>query len=200
MNLWIMAWRKIVLCVIPLITLFSIIFIVYDSQNDESELGSVDKFKANNHENMSYSELSLIAVQHDYKSLLKNINNYSGKIIFVEGEVINLEREWIKLSDGTIVDGAKGQYIKDSSTQDLLGLCVDESNYFLTTSNCNEIMFLDVNGISTWLENDKLRGYVEVVSLQEVFYSNRVTGAGNTGSSGDYVPHIKQMKLQCSNC
>jgi hypothetical protein len=195
-----MAWRKIVLCVIPLITLFSIIFIVYDRQNDESELGSVDKFKANNHENMSYSELSLIAVQYDYKDLLKKFDNYSEKIIFVEGEVINLEREWIKLSDGTIVDGAKGQYLKDSSTQDLLGLCVDESNYFLTTSNCNEIMFLDVNGISTWLENDKLRGYVEVVSLQEVFYSNRVTGISNTGSSEDYVPHIKQMKLQCSNC
>jgi len=195
-----MGWRKVVLCVIPITILFLIIFIVSEDQNNESELRSVDKFKANNHENRSYSELSLIAVQHDYKSLLKNIDNYSGKIIFVEGEVVNLEREWIKLSDGTIVDGAKGQYIKDSSTQDLLGLCVDESNYFLSTSNCDEIMFLDVNGISTWLENDKLSGYVEIVSLEEVFYSNSVTGAGNTGSSGDYVPHIKQMKLRCSDC
>ena len=195
-----MGWRKVVLCAIPIIILFSIIFIVSEDQNDESELRSIDKFKTNNHENMSYSELSLIAVQHDYKSLLRNTDNYSGKIIFVEGEVINLEREWIKLSDGTIVDGAKGQYIKDSSTQDLLGLCVDESNYFLSTSSCDEIMFLDVNGISTWLENDKLSGYVEIVSLEEVFYSNSVTGAGNTGSSGDYVPHIKQMKLRCSNC
>ena len=195
-----MGWRKVVLCAIPIIILFSIIFIVSEDQNDESELRSVDKFKANNHENMSYSELSLIAVQHDYKNLLRNIDNYSGKIIFVEGEVINLEREWIKLSDGTIVDSAKGQYLKDSSTQNLLGICVDELNYFLTTSNCDEIMFLDVNGISTWLEKDKLSGYVEVVSLEEVFYNNRVTGAGNTGSSGDYVPHIKQMKLRCSNC
>ena len=173
---------------------------VSDGQNDKSEVKIIDELKTNNHENMSYSELSLIVVQHDYKSLLRNIDNYSEKIIFVNGEVINLEREWIKLSDGTIVDGAKGQYLKDSSTQDLLGLCVDESNYFLTTSNCDEIMFLDVNGNSTWLEKDKLSGYVEVISLEEVFYSNRVTGAGNTGSSGDYVPHIKQMKLQCSNC
>jgi len=195
-----MNWKKIVLCAIPIIILFSIIFIVSDGQKDKSELKGADKFKNNNHENMSYSELSLIAVQHDYKSLLKNFDNYSGKIIFVEGEVMNLEREWIKLSDGTIVDGAKGQYLKDSSTQDLLGLCVDESNYFLTTSNCDEIMFLDVNGISTWLEKDILSGYVEVISLEEVFYSNMVTGAGNTGSSEDYVPHIKQMKLQCSNC
>jgi len=195
-----MNWKKIVLCAIPIIILFSIIFIVSDGQKDKSELKGADKFKNNNHENMSYSELSLIAVQHDYKSLLKNFDNYSGKIIFVEGEVMNLEREWIKLSDGTIVDGAKGQYLKDSSTQDLLGLCVDESNYFLSTSNCDEIMFLDVNGISTWLENDKLSGYVKIVSLEEVFYSNSVTGAGNTGSSGDYVPHIKQMKLRCSNC
>ena len=195
-----MDWRKKVLCAIPIIILFLIIFIVSDGQNDKSELKSADKFKTNNHENMSYSELSIIAVQYDYKSLLKNFDDYSEKIIFVEGEVMNLEREWIKLSDGTIVDGAKGQYLKDSSTQDLLGLCVDESNYFLSTSNCDEIMFLDVNGISTWLENDKLSGYVEIVSLEEVFYSNSVTGAGSTGSSGDYVPHIKQMKLRCSNC
>ena len=195
-----MDWRKKVLCAIPIIILFLIIFIVSDGQNDKSELKSADKFKTNNHENMSYSELSIIAVQYDYKSLLKNFDDYSEKIIFVEGEVMNLEREWIKLSDGTIVDGAKGQYLKDNSTQDLLGLCVDESNYFLTTSNCDEIMFLDVNGISTWLEKDMLSGYVEVISLEEVFYSNMVTGSGNTGSSEDYVPHIKQMKLQCSNC
>jgi len=195
-----MGWRKVVLCAIPIIILFSIIFIVSDGQNNELELKGADKFKADNHENMSYSELSLISVQHDYKRLLKNFDNYSGKIIFVEGEVMNLQREWIKLSDGTIVDGAKGQYLKDSSTQDLLGLCVDESNYFLTTSNCDKIMFLDVNGISTWLEKDMLSGYVEVISLEEVFYSNRVTEAGNTGSSEDYVPHIKQMKLRCSNC
>ena len=170
-----------------------------DGQNDESELRSADKFKTNNHENMSYSELSLISVEHDYKSLLRNIDNYSGKIIFVEGEVINLQRDLIKLPDGTIVDGERGQYLKDNRNQYLLGLCVDESNYVLT-STCDVIMFLDVNGISTWLENDKLSGYVEVVSLEKVFYNNRVTGAGNTGSSGDYVPHIKQMKLRCSNC
>ena len=195
-----MSWRKIVLCVIPLIILFSIIFIVSDGQNDKSEIRVIDKFKTNNHENMSYSELSLIAVQYDHKSLLRNIDNYSGKIIFVEGEVVNLQRDFIKLSDGTIVDGAKGQYFKDNRNQHLVGLCVDESNYFLTTSNCDAIMFLDVNGISTWLEKDMLSGYVEVISLEEVFYSNRVTGAGNTGSSEDYVPHIKQMKLRCSNC
>jgi hypothetical protein len=61
-------------------------------------------------------------------------------------------------------------------------------------------MFLDVNGISTGIEKSKLSDYVEVVSLEEVFYNNRVTGVGDTGSSGDYVPHIKQIKLRCSNC
>ena len=195
-----MGRKKIILCVIPLTILFLIIFTLYDGQNDKLELREVDKFKAKNYENMSYSELSLIAVEYDYKSLLKNFDNYSGKIIFVEGEVINLQREWIKLSDGTIVDGSKGQYLKDKRNQNLLGLCVDESTYFLTTSTCDVIMFLDVNGIDTWLEKDKLSGYVEVVSLEEVFYSNVVTGADNTGSSEDYVPHIKQIKLRCSNC
>jgi len=193
-----MGWRKVVLFAIPIIILFSIIFIVSDGQNDKLELRDVDKFKVNNYENMSYSELSLIAVQYDYKSLLKNFDNYSGKIIFVEGEVINLQRDLIKLPDGTIVDGERGQYLKDNRNQYLLGLCVDESSYFLT-STCDVIMFLDVNGIDTWLEKDKISGYVEVVSLEEVYHSNMVT-AGNTGSSGDYVPHIKQMKLRCSNC
>ena len=193
-----MSWRKIVLFAIPIVILFSIIFIVSDGQNDKSEIIVIDEFKTNNHENMSYSELSLIAVQYDYKSLLKNFDNYSGKIIFVEGEVINLQRDLIKLPDGTIVDGERGQYLKDNRNQYLLVLCVDESSYVLT-STCDVIMFLDVNGISTWLENDKISGYVEVVSLEEVYHSNMVT-AGNTGSSGDYVPHIKQMKLRCSNC
>ena len=194
-----MSLKKIVLCAIPLTVLFLIIFIVSDGQNNKSEIRVIDEFKTNNHENMSYSELSLIAVQHDYKSLLRNIDNYSGKIIFVEGEVINLQRDLIKLPDGTIVDGERGQYLKDNRNQYLLGLCVDQSSYFLT-STCDVIMFLDVNGIGTWLEKDKLSGYVEVVSLEEVFYSNKVTDAGNTGSSGDHVPHIKQMKLRCSNC
>ena len=152
-----MSWRKIVLCVIPFIILFSIICIVSDGQNDKSEIRVIDEFKTNNHENTSYSELSLIAVQYDYKSLLKNFDNYSGKIIFVEGEVINLQRDLIKLSDGTIVDGERGQYLKDNRNPYLLGLCVDESSYFLT-STCDVIMFLDVNGIGTWLEKDKLSG------------------------------------------
>ena len=194
-----MSLKKIVLCAIPLTVLFLIIFIVSDGQNNKSEIRVIDEFKTNNHENMSYSELSLIAVQYDHKSLLRNIDNYSGKIIFVEGEVINLQRDLIKLPDGTIVDGERGQYLKDNRNQYLLGLCVDQSSYFLT-STCDVIMFLDVNGIGTWLEKDKLSGYVEVVSLEEVFYSNKVTDAGNTGSSGDHVPHIKQMKLRCSNC
>ena len=194
-----MGRKKIILCVIPLTILFLIIFTLYDGQNDKLELREVDKFKAKNYENMSYSELSLIAVEYDYKSLLKNFDDYTGKIIFVEGEVINLQRDLIKLSDGTIVGSERGQYLKDNRNEYLLGLCVDESSYFLT-STCDVIMFLDVNGIDTWLEKDKLSGYVEVVSLEEVFYTNMFTGAGNTGSSGDYVPHIKQIKLRCSNC
>ena len=194
-----MGRKKIILCVIPLTILFSIIFTLYDGQNDKLELRGVDKFKAKNYENMSYSELSLIAVEYDYKSLLKKFDDYTGKIIFVEGEVINLQRDLIKLSDGTIVGSERGQYLKDNRNEYLLGLCVDESSYFLT-STCDVIMFLDVNGIGTWLEKDKLSGYVEVVSLEEVFYSNMVTGADNTGSSEDYVPHIKQIKLRCSNC
>ena len=194
-----MGWKKIILCIIPVIILFSIILIISEGQNNKLEIGGADKFKTNNHENMSYSELAVIASPYDYKNLLENFDDYSGIFIFVEGEVINLHRDMIKLPDGTIVNSERGQYLKDNRNEYLLSICVDESSYFLT-STCNSIMFLDVNGIGTWLEKDKLSGYVEVVSLEEVFYSNMITGAGNTGSSVDYAPHIKEIKLRCSNC
>ena len=57
--------------------------IVGASNTDESENKStgIDKFKSKSHEDMNSSELSLIAVQHDFKDLMRNIDDYSGKII-----------------------------------------------------------------------------------------------------------------------
>jgi hypothetical protein len=139
----------------------------------ESESTGIEKFKAKSHEEMNYSELSLIAVQYDYKDLMRNIDDYSGKIIFVEGEVDNIQYDI-----------------------GMLNFCVDKKGY---CSLSDDFIFVKVNGIDNWLEDDKLSGYVEVVDLGKVYSSNMFTG-GEMVESGDYAPRVKEMQLRCSNC
>jgi hypothetical protein len=146
---------------------------VPDTEKSESKSTVLDKFKAKSHEEMNSSELSLIAVQHDFKDLMRNIDDYSGKIIFVEGVVTNVQRDI-----------------------GLLNLCVDGAT---VSFYCDEFMFVEVNGINTWLEEDNLAGYVEVIGLGGVSYSSVFTG-GEKVESGDYVPQVKEIKLTCSNC
>ena len=57
----------------------------------EIESTGIDKFKAKSYEEMNSSELSLIAVQYDYRDLMRNIDNYKGKIIFVDGTISNTQ-------------------------------------------------------------------------------------------------------------
>ena len=137
-------------------------------EREDSMFGSTSK----SFDDMSYSELSLIAVQYDYKDLLRNIDNYSGKIIFVEGKVQGVQRD-----------------------SGVMNLCVDKRGY----CSISDFMFVNVNGINTWLVDDKLSGYVKVNKLTEVHYNNMFTG-GKTVGSGDYVPDVKEIKLTCSNC
>ena len=146
---------------------------VPDTEKSESKSTVLDKFKAKSHEEMNSSELSLFVVQHDFKDLMRNIDDYSGKIIFVEGVVTNVQRDI-----------------------GLLNLCVDKKGY---CSLSDDFMFVEVNGINNWLEDDKLSGYVKVQDLGEVFHSNMFTGGEMVGS-GDYVPQVKELRLTCSNC
>ena len=122
-------------------------------------------------ENMSFESLEKISQDWTYKDILRNIDNYKGKIIFVEGKVTGVQRDI-----------------------GMLNLCVKPLKY-----SCNDFMFVEVNGIDTWLEDDKLSGYAEVQRLGEVFHKNIFTGGEQVGS-GEYVPHIKEIKLTCSNC
>jgi len=56
-----------------------------------------------------------------------------------------------------------------------------------------------VNGITTWLEDDKLSGFVEVKKLEETGTNNAFT-KGEWVGSGEYVPRVKEIRLTCSNC
>ena len=140
------------------------------AEKSESKSTGIDKFKAKSYEEMNSSELSLIAVQHDYKDLLRNIDNYEGRIIFVEGVVTNIQRDI-----------------------NLLNLCIT-----MGTFSCDEPMFIDVNGIDTWLQDDQLSGFVKVTSLSETGRSSPTTG--EFIGSGEYIPRTDEIRLTCSNC
>jgi hypothetical protein len=129
--------------------------------------------KSKSYEEMNSSELSLIAVQHDFKDLMRNSDDYVGKIIFVEGVVTNVQRDLNSIN-----------------------LCVDGAT---VSFYCDEFMFVNVNGIDVWLEEDNLAGYVEVKGISETFRTN-VFGGGDAVGTGDYVPQVKEIMLSCSNC
>ena len=165
---------KTFLCALPVIIFFGIVCwgIATSDWDDDGEYKStgIDKFKAKSHEDMNSSELSLIAVQYDYKDLLRNIDDYSGKIIFVDGTVTNVQRG-----------------------MNSVNLCMD-----MGTFSCDDLMFLRVNE-NNWLEDDELSGFVEVIELRETGNSNMFTG-GEWVGSGEYVPRVNEIRLICDNC
>ena len=176
--------KKISIAFVGLIVLFYIVNLVTSGEierviptstvaNDKSTSLTNDQPKEKSYMMMSDFELNQIKMDWQYRDLLRNIDDYSGKIIFVEGVVTNVQRDI-----------------------GLLNLCVDGAT---VSFNCDEFMFVVANGNKTWLEEDNLAGYVEVYDLGEVFYSNMFTGEEQVGS-GDYVPRVKEIKLTCSNC
>ena len=123
---------------------------------------------------MSDSELSSMAVDWNYKDMLRNPENYRGEIIFVDGTVFNTQRDI-----------------------DLLTLYVN-CEYGNRVICDSDRMFVDVNGINTWLEDDQLSGFVKVSKLSEVGRLSPTTG--EFVGSGDYIPRTNEIKLTCSNC
>jgi hypothetical protein len=124
---------------------------------------------------MNDSELEKISIDWNYRDVLRNVDDYSGKIIFVDGKVTNIQRDV-----GSI------------------NLCTSGyTSYSVFT--CDEFMFVNVNGVTTWLEDDKLSGFVEVKRLSETG-SNNVFTKGEWVGSGEYVPTVNEIRLTCSNC
>ena len=89
---------------------------------------------------MSDQELHTMAVDWTWKDLLRNTDDYTGKIIFVDGKV-------------GFVDRDRGE----------LQLCTSTNNPMFYDYTCrNNDFFVKVNGIDSWIEEDMLQGYVEV--------------------------------------
>ena len=119
---------------------------------------------------MSEQELSALAVDWNFRDILRNADYYTGKIIFVEGEVININHN-----------------------ADSITFCVQMGSY-----GCDEKMFVTNNGMNTWLEDDQLSGFVKVKKLSETFRSSISTG--ELIGTGNYIPKVNEIKLTCSNC
>ena len=163
--------KKIGIAIPVLLMLFMVV--VVGSSDPIQSKGAEINASMKSHEEMSGSELFEITVQHEFKDLMRNSDGYVGKIIFVEGVVTNVQRDLNSIN-----------------------LCVDGET---VSFYCDEFMFVKVNGIDTWLEEDNLAGYVEVQGISETFRTN-VFGGGESVGTGDYVPQVKEIRLTCSNC
>jgi predicted nucleic acid-binding Zn-ribbon protein len=131
--------------------------------------------KEKSYNQMSDIELANIQVDWEYRDLLRNIDDYSGKIIFVDGKVTNVQRDLNSIN-----------------------LCTHSTTVYSVFS-CEEFMFVSVNGINTWLEDDQLTGFVKVEQLKETGTKNALT-KGEWVGSGNFVPEVVEITLTCSNC
>ena len=123
-----------------------------------------DQPKEKSYEEMNSSELSLIAVQYDYRDLMRNIDNYKGKIIFVDGTISNTQpnfdmitlyneiggsyqRMFIQTSSNYLVDDKISGYVKvhglsETAPRTVLGTTMPSEflptaiDVRLTCSNC----------------------------------------------------------------
>ena len=119
---------------------------------------------------MSDQELRAMAVDWNYRDLLRNFDNYENHIIFVDGTVAKIQRDLNSLT-----------------------LCIE-----MGTFSCDEHMFVHLNE-NKWLEDDELSGFVKVEKLSETGSANMFTG-GEWVGSGDYVPRVNEIRLICDNC
>ena len=86
---------------------------------------------------MSDAELSAMAVQFDYRDLQRNIDNYKGDIIFVDGTILNTQPNF-----------------------ELVTLCNGGSS-----TSCDYVFFIKTD--NNYLADDKISGYVKVHGLSE---------------------------------
>ena len=152
------------------ILIFAAWFMVMDSSPGVIELRKLDLMYE-----MSDSELSSMAVDWNYKDMLRNIDNYSNELIFVEGVVKNTQRDYDMLT----------LHVNCETEPEVI--CYD-----------SEWLFVDVNGITTWLEDDQLSGFVKVTGLSETGSFSDTTG--EFIADGDYIPRADEIRLTCSNC
>jgi len=135
---------KTFLCALPVIIFFGIVCwaIATSDWDDDREYKSTSNIpQVKSFTMMSNSELNQIKTDWQFRDLLRNIDGYSGKIIFVEGEVAFVDRDMGEL------------YLCTSTHNAKFGIpytCADED------------FVVKVNGVDTWVGKDILHGYVEV--------------------------------------
>ena len=123
---------------------------------------------------MSDSELSSTAVDWNYKDMLRNIDDYSEELIFVDGVVTNTQKDY-----------------------DMLTLYVNCDTEPEVICHNGERIFVYLNGDTSWLEDDQLSGFVKVDDLSE---TGSFSDTGEFIGSGDYIPSTHEIRLTCSNC
>ena len=159
-----------------------LLFFVYGSneggkmiEREEEELRKIIEREEEELRKMSDRKLMSLSVDWNYKDMLRNIDDYSEELIFVEGVVKNTQKDYDVLT----------LYVNCDTEPEVI--CYN-----------SERIFVDVNGLTTWLEDDQLSGFVKVTELAKVGKFSDTTG--EFISSGDYIPRADEIKLTCSNC
>jgi hypothetical protein len=163
--------KKVIICIIIIpILIFAALAIVMESSPGVIEIRKLDLLYE-----MSDSELSSMEVVWNYKDLLRNSEDYSEKIIFVEGIVKSTQREY-----------------------DMITLYLNCDTEPEVICHNNERMFVDLKWEGkSWLEDDQLSGFVKVADPSE---TGHFSDTGEFIGSGDYIPRADEIRLTCSNC
>ena len=164
--------KKIIIGIVILsILIFVALVIEMESRPGVIELRKLDLLYE-----MSDSELSSIQVGWNYKDLLRNSQDYSEKVIFVEGVVKNTQREYNTIT----------LYVNCDTEPEVI--CYNSERMFV------QLKWDD----KSWLEDDQLRGFVKVSDPSETGFFSDTTG--EFIGSGDYIPSVREIRLTCSNC
>ncbi len=164
--------KKIIIGIVILsILIFAALAIVMESSPGVIELRKLDLLYE-----MSDSELSSTAVGWNYKDLLRNSQDYSEKLIFVEGVVKNTQREYNTIT----------LYVNCDTEPEVI--CYNSERIFVY------LKWED----KSWLEDDQLSGFVKVNDPSETGHFSDTTG--EFIGSGDYIPSTHEIRLTCSNC
>ena len=134
------------------------------------------------YDQMSTTELREIAIDWNYRDLLRNHDEYNGKVIFIEGIITRIS----------------------SFTSTSLTLCETSdnspSNYILAgpnsrgQSNCG-VMFVSTNE-GDWLKGDRISGFVEFSGMSKCASE----GCGHFIGGVNERPGANGIKLTCHNC
>ena len=118
---------------------------------------------------LSEQELQQMSMDWAYRDVVRNIDAYKGEVIFISGVVVNTQPDI-----------------------DLITICSNSSTRNL---DC-EHMFIDLNENFNYLEDDVIRGCVQINHLSETV--GRTVLGTEMGTS--WLPRVYEIKLECIHC